>query len=312
MNLQTRVEIECSKYKIDYRTNMMMVGSCFADEIGALLKERHFPISVNPFGTLYNPASIVQSIERLTSATPFSKEDIFKSSGVYVTFSHHSQFADIDQESFLNKINSRLQIESERFKRAECIIITLGTSWVYRAINSGIIVSNCHKVDKKEFKREFLDQENIIALLNKMIQEHPEKKWIFTVSPIRHLKDGLHNNQLSKATLLLAINSITQKNPNCSYFPAYEIFLDELRDYRFYAEDMVHPSRQGVNYLWDRFKESFLTEESINIIKEVEKITRAQKHRPLFPESKEYQKFSAYIEKDIRIFKNKYPYIHID
>ena len=216
-----------------------------------------FDVCLNPFGTLYNPVSVCNSVARLTSGIPFSKDECVQmgaGAGLVCSFSHHTSFARRTEDEFLQVANASLKEASLRWKAASKVIITLGTAWIYEYTRSGETVSNCLKIEAKEFTRRRLSVRETATLLMNMIARHPEKEFMFTVSPIRHFKDGAHGNQISKSTLLLALDEVLAKFPErCEYFPAYEIVLDELRDYRFYAADMIHPSDQAVDYLWSRF-----------------------------------------------------------
>ena len=257
MKLQTEVEIHRSSFDIGYGNNIFMLGSCFTDNIGKKLKEHGFNVSVNPFGTLYNPASVCASAQRLKSGTLFTVDDVVKmgsGSELYCSFSHHTLAAAPTPDEFLEKANSKLEQASEFWKESDTVIITLGTSWCYRQIERNLIVSNCLKRPASEFERIFMDTEQTCLLLKRMMADNPEKRFVFTVSPIRHLKDTAHGNQISKSALLTAVDkAISDTNNMTEYFPSYEIMMDELRDYRFYAEDMVHPSGQAVQYIFDRF-----------------------------------------------------------
>lgn len=257
MKLQTEVEIHRSSFDIGYGNNIFMLGSCFTDNIGKKLKEHGFNVRVNPFGTLYNPASVCASAQRLKSGTLFTVDDVVKmgsGSELYCSFSHHTLAAAPTQDEFLEKANSKLEQASEFWKESDTVIITLGTSWCYRQIERNLIVSNCLKRPASEFERIFMDTEQTCLLLKRMMADNPEKRFVFTVSPIRHLKDTAHGNQISKSALLTAVDkAIRDTNNMTEYFPSYEIMMDELRDYRFYAEDMVHPSGQAVQYIFDRF-----------------------------------------------------------
>jgi hypothetical protein len=244
----------------------MMIGSCFTDNIGSLLKNYGFDVCVNPFGTLYNPASVAGSIDRLIMGTPFTENDCMEiGAGDTRTcsFHHHTSFARPDKKEFLDNANARLDQASAFFKECNKVIITLGTSWCYRHLEKDIIVSNCLKRNPKEFAREFLPSMETASLLKEIMAMCPDKEFIFTVSPIRHFKDGAHGNQLSKASLLIGVNET-----GAEYFPAYEIMMDELRDYRFYAEDMCHPSAQAVNYIGERFLAWALPASEQDILKE--------------------------------------------
>lgn len=265
MKLQTPVTDERCSVSISYDDRIMMLGSCFSENIGRQLADFGFDVCINPFGTLYNPVSILHSIEMLLGEGHFTEEDavdVGAGSGLVCSFSHHTSFACRDTGEFLDKSNTALDKAREYFRSCNKVIITLGTSWCFRHNASGRIVSNCLKRPAAEFTRERLTVgeaagylARIRQLCDKAAEERggfAEKQFIYTVSPIRHFKDGAHGNQLSKSTLLLAVDTITDEGKT-EYFPAYEIVMDELRDYRFYAEDMCHPSLQTTDYIRERF-----------------------------------------------------------
>lgn len=285
IRLQTPVEIQESSIKIGFGDGILLLGSCFSDNIGNIMKDMGFNVMVNPFGTLYNPVSVCNSIRRLDSAVPFSEDECVQmgaGSQLFCSFSHHTAAARSTKEEFVNGANASLSEASEFFKKASTIIVTLGTAWTFRVNATGEIVSNCLKRDAKEFTRECLSMKMCEVLLNSLVEKYPSKRFIFTVSPIRHMKDGAHGNQLSKSTLLLAEDSVIRKNPDqCCYFPAYEIMMDELRSYRFYAEDMVHPSAQAVNYIWERFCEFALAKEDFPQLERNRKSFLQSRHRPI-------------------------------
>ena len=257
LKLQTPVETGRSKVGVSLNDKIVILGSCFADNMGQKMVDLGFDVCLNPFGTLYNPVSVYNSVARLTSGIPFSKDECVQTAAgaaPVCSFSHHTSFARRTEDEFLQVANASLKEASLRWKAASKVIITLGTAWIYEYTHSGETVSNCLKIEAKEFTRRRLSVRETATLLMNMIARHPEKEFMFTVSPIRHFKDGAHGNQISKSTLLLALDEILAKFPErCEYFPAYEIVLDELRDYRFYSPDMIHPSDQAVDYLWSRF-----------------------------------------------------------
>lgn len=297
MKLTTPVEFPKAAVEISYGDRIMVLGSCFADNVGKRLKDRGFELCLNPFGTLYNPSSIERSIARLDSGEHFVESDcvqIGSGSTKWGSFHHHTLMARETPEEFLANANESLDRAAEFWRTCNKVIVTFGTSWCFRHIglggkvslskddetprvgdifergeagsNEGFVVSNCLKRDAREFRREFIPAETTAEIVRRMVEEHPDKDFIFTVSPIRHFKDGAHGNQLSKASLLIGLDealktvsgqptapTLTLGKPRCDYFPAYEIMLDELRDYRFYAEDMIHPSEQAVNYIFERF-----------------------------------------------------------
>ncbi len=256
MKLQTPVADEKCRVGISYDDKIMMLGSCFSDNIGKRLSELGFDVCVNPFGTLYNPASIASAVSRLVNGEHFTEKDCVEiGAGCerVCSFSHHTSFSGTDAKEFLTKANDAQDKASLFFRECNKVIITLGTSWCFRHVNTGKIVSNCLKHPAAEFQRERLEVQEIATLLKDIIETDcgKRKEYIFTVSPIRHFKDGAHGNQLSKAGLLLGIDSVI--GDRAEYFPAYEIVMDELRDYRFYAEDMCHPTSQTTEYILERF-----------------------------------------------------------
>lgn len=270
IRLQTPVTDEKCRVSISFTDKILMLGSCFSDNIGKQLEAFGFDVCINPFGTLYNPVSILNSMRRLAEGTPFTEEDCVDmgaGSGLVCSFQHHTSFARKDAETFLSNANEELAKARKFFLESNKVIITLGTSWCYRHTDRGFIVSNCLKRPGGEFSRERLDVDETAAALREIMElctggkAGRTKEVIFTVSPIRHFKDGAHGNQLSKATLLLGIDRITGTYDRTDYFPAYEIVMDELRDYRFYAEDMCHPSGQAVDYIRERFLDHALIKE---------------------------------------------------
>ena len=264
---------------------IMVLGSCFADETGRRLAECGLDVCVNPFGTLYNPVSVCNSISRLQCGVPFTREDCVEmgaGAGLVCSFSHHTSFARPTPEAFLEHANAALETASARWESASKVLITLGTAWVYRHKESGEVVANCLKRPAGEFSRERLTVPQTAALLKSLVQRYPDKFFVFTVSPIRHLSDGAHGNQVSKSILLLALEEVCAAFPDrTAYFPAYEILLDELRDYRFYAEDMVHPSLQAAEYVFGKFLSFAFPDEERSRLEERRKAFKASQHRPM-------------------------------
>lgn len=257
LKLQTPVTDQPCKVGISYEDRILMLGSCFSDNIGRQLADLGFDVCVNPFGTLYNPVSILQSMEMLAGSRLFGPEDCIQIGAGderWCSFSHHTSFARESVEEFLVHANEALASARSFFTSCNKVIITLGTAWCFRNLASGRVVSNCLKRPAAEFVRERLSAAEVASCLSRIAALCPGKEFIFTVSPIRHFKDGAHGNQVSKASLLLGVEDfICSSDIACDYFPAYEIMMDELRDYRFYAEDMCHPSAQAVEYIRERF-----------------------------------------------------------
>ena len=287
MKLQTIVDIKPSAWKIGYEDRILMVGSCFSDEIGEQMSQRYLKVTCNPFGTLYNPLSIAQAISIQPSAISYQYHD-----GLWHSMAHHGLFSRATKEEAEQAVRESVETMQKALKEATVIIVTFGTAWVYEM--NGEIVGNCHKLPEKCFTRRRLSVEEIVAAWKPILEKYPDKHWLFTISPIRHIKDGLHENQLSKATLLQAVEEMTKcsndqindkmvngQMVNRHYFPSYEIMLDELRDYRFYANDLVHPSSLAVDYIWERFVDTYCTPQTKNEMAIQHKRWKQGHHIPL-------------------------------
>ena len=276
---QTPVTLPNLGQRIDYQSKILFLGSCFAAEMGQRMSQLGFSALVNPFGVLYNPASIAGALQRLSSAKPFVEEELVCSQGRYASFEHQYLLGEATPEAFLEQANTALTQSASFLSEATHIVLSLGTSWVYRHLARGQIVANCHKLPEKEFERLFLSPQESLDLLSPWMAAFPQVQWILTVSPIRHLKDGAHGNQLSKAALLLAIDALCKRFPWAYYFPAYELVLDELRDYRYYAADMVHIQPAAVDYIWERFMAVAITPSSQEAVAEAARRLRREGHQ---------------------------------
>lgn len=295
MNFTTKVPIEKYQNPIDYNSKIMSVGSCFAENMGEKFEYFKFQNSVNPFGIIFNPVSIEKLVNRIVNQTPFSEADIFFYNDLWHCYEVHSELSNANKEDFLHNLNSILFENFNAFSNATHIIITYGTSWVYRNKTSNEIVANCHKVAQNQFDKEILSVETIEKSIEKtinLIQKiNPNCNFIFTISPVRHIKDGFVENQRSKAHLISALQSAIYNLQSANYFPSYEIMMDELRDYRFYANDMLHPSESAIDYIWIKFFENYVSETEFNLMNQVCEIQRALKHRPFNPDSESHLKF---------------------
>lgn len=306
MDFRTLIDLPKGERPLSHADRLLLLGSCFADAIGERLAKSGFRCAVNPFGTLYNPLSVAQGLERVLSGTPFTADDLqwFAGEG-WGSWMHHSRFSRPEAQEAVEAMNSSLSAAHDLMLPHQgvspVILITLGTAWVYRLADDasavGRVVANCHKQPERLFVRRRLSVDDLLAvwcpLLERLQREVPGVRLIFTVSPIRHLRDGAHENQLSKATLLLFVDELRKRvgSPALTYFPAYEILLDELRDYRFYADDMVHPSSPAVGYIWERFGDTFFSPATRRLIAEWESVQKALAHRPFRPDSDEYRRF---------------------
>lgn len=310
---QTKIKIPRSAINISYHDSLMTLGSCFAENMGSKLSDAYFMVEVNPFGVLYNPVSIQNSVELLLQKEIFTAKDLFENRSLWQSFSHSSLFSDISAEGCLGKINSRFNNAKEFLKKANFLVITFGTAWVYEERKSGRVVSNCHKLPSSEFIRKRLTVDEIVSSYSGLITNlqtlFPDLQIVFSVSPIRHWKDGAHENNISKSTLLLAIDSLQKEFSQVHYFPAYEIQLDELRDYRFYSADMLHTSEVAVDYIWERFSETYFSKETLSIKKQLEQLKADLQHRPMFPESEEYKAFMKSTKKRKEKILDEYPFL---
>ncbi|RZT92475.1 GSCFA family protein [Ancylomarina subtilis] len=292
---RTKVEIPKSKFDFSYKHKALMMGSCFVENIGAKLKSVKYQIDVNPFGVIYNPVSVCSSLKLLMQERQFVEDDLNFHNNLWFSFYHHSKFSNTNLDTCLFNINEGIKTSSQNLREADYLFITFGTAWVYELLSSGKIVSNCHKLPAKDFNRYRLNVDEIVSIYKDLLVEllvfNPKIKIVFTVSPIRHWKDGANGNQLSKATLLLAVEQLTELFEQVSYFPSYEIVMDELRDYRFYSEDMLHISEPAIKYIWQRFSDTYFSEASKQIQKQVEKFILAANHRPFNVGSDSHQAF---------------------
>jgi len=310
MKLQTEVNISPLKYKIDSTKRGLSIGSCFAQRVALRLRRLYLSIAINPFGVLYNPQSVADTIERLVGGEPFTEADLCFDGELWHSFAHHGSFSSPSLKRTLNMINTALDDGAEMLRRADYVIITFGTAWVFRHICSGMTVANCHKFPASDFVRERLNVEQMVETFEYIFRTVlSDKRVILSVSPIRHIKDGLAENSLSKAVLRVAAAELCERCPNVEYFPAYEIMLDELRDYRFYKTDMLHPSEQAVDHIAERFMQAAVEHDTRELISKVEKIVTALEHRPMNPDTEAYARFRSEIETKIEELRKSHPEI---
>ena len=310
-SFRTEVQVEKHKKNIGYDMDVMFLGSCFATNVGDRFLQSRLSAMVNPYGVIYNPMSVANTISSIISNRSFEEEDLNFYGEHWHSFFHHSSFSDRDKDACLLKIN-KVNAKAYNFlKSSKFIFITFGTAWVYQWMQNEAIVSNCHKYPAKEFNRFLLNVDEIVGKYKKLLTEllvfNPDIQIVFTVSPVRHWKDGAQGNQISKSTLLLAVNSLVEQFESCSYFPAYELVMDDLRDYRFYAEDMIHPNTVAIDYIWEKFKYCFFSHETLEYIKEMHKLVKAIGHIPYDSASVSHQNFLTKQVEKIHQLINKYP-----
>jgi hypothetical protein len=333
MKLITKIPVSRSNHLINYHSRIVSFGSCFAEEVGKKFEYFKFNHFTNPFGILFQPLAIEKVVDFALSEKQFTQDDIFFLNERWHCFAIHSTMSHPDKDIMLTNLNNTLKTTRQSIFDATHFIVTLGTAWVYKHIESNEIVANCHKVPQKAFEKRLLSIDEITAGLENLVSRvkaiNPEINFIFTISPVRHLKDGFVENQISKAHLIAALQSFLNiKNSPLlwrgagsptlksfsdgageDYFPSYEILIDELRDYRFYAEDLVHPNQLAIDYIWNRFAEVYFSEETFFTMKEVDTIQKGLAHKPFNPKSENHLKFLKKLEYQIEQLQKKFTQI---
>lgn len=296
MQLITKVNPSSPNFKLSQKDTIMLVGSCFSTEIGEKLKAAKFHTLINPFGTLFHPIAIENSLTRIYTSQYYTVEEIFNYKDLYFSWDHSTLFSKPKLSQTINLINENLEKANEHFQKTKIFIFTLGTAWVYELSKANLVVSNCHKVPQSQFEKYLLSTAEIYKSLKNItdicLDRNPEARIIYTISPVRHWKDGAHDNQLSKSSLFLGLEKIIEDyQDSVYYFPSYEIVMDELRDYRFFKQDLIHPNQIAVEYLWEVFSDLFFSEGTQKLNKEIESVNRAVSHRALNPQSLAHRKF---------------------
>ncbi len=314
MKFRTEIELPSHFVEISHHKKITMMGSCFTEYIGQRLIEEKFDCIANPFGISFNPFSIIKGIQRLQENSPFHPEELMIHNGLWHSFMHHGCFSSSSQEKALQRINESYITSAAHFTSSHLLLITWGSAYIYLHKKTNSIVSNCHKLPSTEFERRILSVEEITQIYTKTLEpwlkEDSSRQIILSISPIRHIRDGLHENQLSKATLLLAADRLQKQYPTkVFYFPAYEILMDELRDYRFYDTDMLHPSPVAKEYIYERFSECCFSTITQQTAQECRALYRMLRHRPIHPESSSWHSFVKQVDLKIKQLQQKYPYL---
>ncbi len=315
-SFRTELPIIKSSIEINHQKSIFSSGSCFAEHIGERLKINKFSTLINPFGIVYNPYSLFEGIDRLLNNKIFESNEVLQYEDKWLSFMHHGRFSGHDRDVTIQQINDSFDKGQKHLHTADIIIITLGSAFVYEYIETRQIVANCHKIPAKAFKKRLLLVEEIVGKADEVFMDlfntKPNAEIIISVSPVRHIRDGIIENQRSKATLILAAHEICEKWKQVHYFPAYELLLDDLRDYRFYADDMVHPSAKAVDYIWEYFVKAYFGEEPREVLEILDKIRRAAAHRPFAPKSNKHQNFlTKQLELIDRVVKER-PYLNLE
>lgn len=327
MKFRSELAIKHWKETISYDQQIMLIGSCFTEHIGTYLADRKFNTLSNPNGILFNPISIANALLSYTDNYTYKNNDLFKLHDIWGSWDHHSQFSTINIDTCLQQINRTQQIAYQYLQKSHWLVITLGSAFVYELTQQaakhnslgnkqiGEVVANCHKAPATWFNKRLLSVEEILhtfnMLMDKLFQVNPQLNIIFTISPVRHLREGLIDNNRSKAVLIQAVHQLCDKFNQARYFPAYELVIDDLRDYRFYAEDLAHPNYQATQYVWEKFVEMCIDGKSKTIMQEIEKIRIAYLHKPLQPKSQQHQIFlKSYLEKT-KLLQQQFPEINL-
>ena len=313
MNFRTQIPIPKNNRPIDYDSKIVSLGSCFAVNMAEKLDYFKFQNVCNPFGILFHPLAIEKFIDFAVSEKEFTDKDIFFHNELWHCFDAHSDLSNPDKEELLVSLNTIVQSTRMALEQASHVIVTYGTAWVYENVESNEIVANCHKVPQKQFVKQLLSIVQIETSLRNIITEikavNPNCNFVFTVSPVRHIKDGFVENNVSKAHLISALHAPNFKRTASNYFPSYEIMMDELRDYRFYAEDMLHPNQTAIDYIWIKFFENYVDEKEFGTMQNVCDIQKALHHRPFNPNSESHLKFLVSLNKKISHLKEKNSHI---
>jgi hypothetical protein len=315
MEFRRAFQIPPLKQQLNIRHGVMLVGSCFTDHLGNKLQQHRFSTLQNPNGILFNPVSLAKSVTSYIEKKHYNRNDLFFQQEWWTSWDHHSQFSHANPEMLLEMIN-RSQDEAHLFlQKAKWIVLTVGSAWVYQ-LAEGTVVANCHKVPTDKFQKRLLPVEEVLAVLDNMIHRlfifNPGLRILFTISPVRHLRDGFVENNRSKAVLIQAVHHLVEKFEGLFYFPAYELIIDDLRDYRFYAEDMVHPNYLATNYVWEKFSESCIDEESRKFIKEIAPINAALAHKPFQPNSNAHKLFRQKQVEKLQQLQTSYPFLDFE
>ena len=314
MEFRTTVKTGENRRWLHHSDSVVLLGSCFSDNMGGKMHGALINALVNPMGTLYNPMSIASGVQRLIECRPMAGQELFMQSGVWNSYDFHSRYSLPDKLVTLDRMNQRIELGHKTLRQAQLLTITLGTAIVYRLRSTGQVVANCHKVPQHEFERKMASVPEMAQVLDGMLtalhQFNPNLRIIFTVSPIRHIADGLDVNSLSKASLRVAIqNAIVSHQEYCDYFPAYEIMLDDLRDYRFYTSDMVHPSDVAVEYIWQAFQATYLDDRSALAVARCERVHKRLQHRPMSANRETVERFNNDTASVVRNLIKEYPYL---
>ena len=316
INFRTEIDLSNVPLHLSYKSKILFIGSCFTNNIGNQFRDNCFDVLVNPFGTIYNPLSIASNLELLMYLTQQTEKDLFFDKEQYHNYRFHSSFSNSNLNQSLSQMNNSIEEGNRFLEQASHLFITFGTSYIFETVNDRSIVANCHKLPSSHFNRSKADLNHMVEvwgnLLTDLLSFNPSLQIILTVSPIRHLADGLHQNQVSKAQLILLADNLSQCFSNASYFPSYEILLDDLRDYRFYDNDLVHPNTLAISYIWDTLSSNCMDKETLILLNKIQKIKKSIDHKPFNNQSDTYKQFLDNSLRDLNLLSQKYAYLRVN
>lgn len=314
-DFRTKIKLPQYHFSINHQHRLLSVGSCFAENIGQRLTDLKFKNNVNPFGILFNPISIIHNLTRLFENEIFQEGELFEHNGLWHSFAHHSVFSKIEKTAALVNIQNEFKQARIDLKNCQRLFLTFGTAHVFEHLKTDKVVANCHKMSVNSFRRRRLSVLEIVEIylpfFEKMKFQNTDLQIVMTISPVRHIRDGLIGNQKSKAVLQLAIDEISQQLDFVHYFPAYEIMMDDLRDYRFYEADMIHPNQVAIEYIWEQFQHSFFDKNTQQLNQKIGKINAAIQHRPSHPQSMAHQQFLRKQLEKVEILAEEYPFLNL-
>jgi lysophospholipase L1-like esterase len=313
VKLQTQIPLIQQTPAIDYDSKLLLLGSCFAENMAKKLTYFKFQNKVNPLGVLFNPVAISELLIKAKASTPYTEKDVFYSNDCWQSFRAHSRLNSTSKSEMIAGLNTALQSTQDHLKSASHIFLTFGTAWVYKHIQSQTVVANCHKQPQDQFEKSILsvDQlQKIFATIISVLKAfNPKVTIVFSISPVRHLKDGFVENNQSKAHLMAALHAVLDPSKNIQYFPSYELMMDELRDYRFYNEDMVHPNQIAIDYIWTKFQYSWFSDETISIMQEVNQLQKGLAHRPFNPLAAAHTAFLTKLAVKVKTLESRFPFM---
>lgn len=316
MQLHLDLKIRRSEHLIAHQQDLLLMGSCFSEHIGQKLKSLKFNVNSNPFGIVFNPRNMAASLKRIINQHTFTDQDLVQHNGLWHAFDAHGSFSTANKQELLDRLNDHLSGWHTGLQKADWLILTFGSAYAYRHLAADRYVANCHKIPAAAFSKELLTREAIVAelsaVLAKLREINPACRLLLTVSPVKHLRDGVVENSLSKAILLQSVHGLVAQHPQCAYFPAYELVTDDLRDYRFFETDMAHPNQQAIDYVWSKFAGSYFSDDTLALNQRLEEIDKAKRHRFLHADAQAIKAFKESCALKAKALKEEYRFLELE